>query len=303
MIYQKAIKVNDILFSRENKHRFEKTIFIIAILAFIIHFTLAYLVHIGLIPQRFFSSSTNITPNPLSTIYTPFSIILIYEIYLLMYYLPRSITQYLGKQYEIMALIFVRGIFDDFAHISVNNNPFDSLFEINLLYELGGLLILLLLIFCFYKLNEQKGSTIEVTPQELECRERYINKKKIISLILFCIFVFLFISSFFELNNIHTYGMNDILYLVKNMNITFFRTFFVALILTEVLLLLFTYNLAKEFNKVVRNSGFVISTILLKLSFKAEGLSNLIIILTAVAFGVAILGIYKLNEYKLNQTD
>ena len=37
--------------------------------------------------------------HPIQAIYTPFSLLLIYEAYLLIYYLRRSTTIYIGKQY------------------------------------------------------------------------------------------------------------------------------------------------------------------------------------------------------------
>lgn len=294
-------RVNDILLSKSNKLRFERFIFIFAIVAFIIHFSLASLVYFGVIPQGLYGYSDSI-PSPISTIYTPFTIILIYEIYLLIYYLPKSITNYLGKQYEIIALILVRGIFDSLASLT-SESSFNAPHITTLLYQFVGFLILLLLIFCFYKLSENKNPKVECTPQELKRRESFILKKKVLALALFIVFILLFISSFLELRNIHHFEISDIVYIIKKMNASFFDTFFTALILTEVLLLLFTYNLSREFNKVIRNSGFIISTILLKLSFKTEGVSNLLIVLIAVAFGVAILGIYRLFENRLHQQD
>ena len=53
--------------------------------------------------------------DPISAIYTPFSILLVYEAYLLIYYLRRSTTLYIAKQYEVIALILIRGLFKDMA--------------------------------------------------------------------------------------------------------------------------------------------------------------------------------------------
>ena len=47
--------------------------------------------------------------DPTSAIYTPFSILLVYEAYLMIYYLRRSTTIYIAKQYEVIALILIRG--------------------------------------------------------------------------------------------------------------------------------------------------------------------------------------------------
>ena len=62
-------------------------------------------------------------------IYTPFSFILIYEIYLLIYYLPRSITTYISKQYEIITLIVIRRIFKDISNISLQDDLFTSTYN------------------------------------------------------------------------------------------------------------------------------------------------------------------------------
>ena len=66
--------------------------------------------------KRFFINIGNeslLLTNPISGIYTPFSIILYYEIFLLIYYLPRSFTTSILKQFEIISLIVIRRIFYD----------------------------------------------------------------------------------------------------------------------------------------------------------------------------------------------
>jgi hypothetical protein len=86
---------------------------------------------------------------------------------------------------------------------------------------------------------------------------------------------------------------------LTDINHIFFADFFTILIMIDVLLLLFSFLHTDKFSKVIRNSGFIISTILLKLSFGAEGLLNITLIVVAVLFGVIILGIH--NQYeKLN---
>lgn len=51
--------------------------------------------------------------NFLHAIYTPFSFILFYEVLLLVLALPKSHTSSIGKQYEIVSLIVIRGVFKD----------------------------------------------------------------------------------------------------------------------------------------------------------------------------------------------
>lgn len=296
--YFKLSYIYPLFFSSQRKEQLERIIFWIAIWAFIFHFLLIVLTKSGWVSTSLLGGP--VTLNPLRAVYTPFSIILLYEIYLLIYYLPKSITIYLGKQYEVIALILIRRLFNNLAMLFENNHSFDSKEAWGLLFTLIGLLILLLLIFCFYRLRGKK----DVSSLEYICRnrkeERFVATKKILALLLVAVFIILFINSLFELHDTIS-TVESIVYALKTINYTFFNVFFTALILTEVLLLLFTFSLSDQFSKVIRNSGFIISTILLKLSFGTEGLINIVIILVAVTFGVAILGIYKLFHQKLHQ--
>ena len=92
------------------------------------------------------------------------------------------------------------------------------------------------------------------------------------------------------------YSVNQTEVSIKNINKIFFDEFFTILILIDVLLLLFSFLHTDKFNQVIRNSGFIISTILIKLSFNIEGVLNTIITVIAVLLGVLILYIY--NKYE-----
>lgn len=94
----------------------EKVIVRIAIGAFAIHLFLIVLVDWKLITV---DDPSRLLKNPIVAIYTPFSFILVYEVYLLIYYLPRSISKYVGKQYEIITLIIIRRIFKDIAKLDL----------------------------------------------------------------------------------------------------------------------------------------------------------------------------------------
>ena len=62
------------------------------------------------------------------------------------------------------------------------------------------------------------------------------------------------------------------------------------------ILLLFSFFHTDEFHKVIRNSGFIISTILLRLSFSVSGLLNTILIVSAIIYGLLILIIHNKFE-------
>lgn len=290
-------RVYSLFLSETTRSRFERFIFFIAIIAYVIHFSLILLVHFDWLPASFVGSDRN--QNILSAIYTPFSIILIYEIYLLIYYLPSSITSYLGRQYEVIALIFIRKLFDDLANFVGGNDFFIGFGELkSLSISFIGLIVLLLLIFLFYYINGRN----KVRKGEMDCKTKkekvFVISKKVLALVLMTCFIVLFLHSFSEIRN-SDISINTIVYSIKKTNESFFNNFFALLIISEVLLLIFTLNLTEQFSKIIRNSGFIISTILLKLSFMTEDVYNIIIINIAVAFGVVMVAIHKLYVKKL----
>ena len=82
----------------------------------------------------------------------------------------------------------------------------------------------------------------------------------------------------------------------KNINNIFFEQFFNILIIADVILLLFSFFHTDKFHSVIRNSGFIISTILIRISFSVSGIVNVLMIIGAVLFGLIMLVIH--NKYE-----
>ena len=82
----------------------------------------------------------------------------------------------------------------------------------------------------------------------------------------------------------------------QDINGIFFEQFFTLLVVVDVVLLLVSFYHTDEFHVIIRNSGFVISTILIRMSFSVEGYLNNILVVAAVLFGLCILLIY--NKYE-----
>ena len=75
----------------------------------------------------------------------------------------------------------------------------------------------------------------------------------------------------------------------ESINNLFFDKFFTVLILVDVVLLLISFFYTNQFHKIIRNSGFIISTILIRMSFGVTGLISTILVVVAVLFGLAII--------------
>ena len=67
-------------------------------------------------------------------------------------------------------------------------------------------------------------------------------------------------------------------------------------IIVDVLLLLASFYYSDHFHTIIRNFGFVLSTILIKLSFSVSGILNNALIIGSVLFGLLILYIHQLYE-------
>ena len=81
-----------------------------------------------------------------------------------------------------------------------------------------------------------------------------------------------------------------------NIDYLFFVEFFGILILVDVFILLISFQYTERYSQLVRNTGFIISTILLRLSFNAVGLTSIILLISGIVFGLIILYIYNKME-------
>jgi len=273
------------VFSEKNLKKFEKFILFFATIGFVIHLTLILLNNNGVLNLSF--GSDTLLQNPISAIYTPFSFILVYEAFLLIYYLPRSFTTSVGKQYEIMSLILIRKIFKDIPEVNLDANWLINQNNVQLIYDLSGILIVFFLILIFRKLKERLPQ-LSVNKN----LERFINYKRIISLILVPVLTTLCLISFFDWYN----GVFSNQPFDDNLNYLFFIDFFTILILVDVFILLISFQYTERYSQLIRNTGFIISTILLRLSFSAIGITSIILLVSGIAFGIIILAIYNQME-------
>lgn len=277
--------------SEKTRERSEKVIISIAIISFILHLALIllkdYLPGITL--------NSDLFNNPIAAIYTPFSFILVYEVYLLVYYLPKSISLYISKQYEIITLVIIRRIFKDLSNLDLQSNWFENSYDLQLTFDLITTLFLFGLILLFNKLNLNRKKVRGDAEPITGSLTLLIRRKKILAVLLVPVFVALALYSFGTWVADITGAANAGIDTLGDINLIFFNEFFTILILADVLLLLFSFFHTDQFNAVIRNSGFIISTILIRLSFSTTGLVNDLLVVVAVTFGVLILWIN--NKY------
>jgi len=280
-------------------YNFRKTLGKYALYAAILSFVIHLLLHLlrQYIPG---GMQAGLLADPINAIYTPFSILLVYEAYLMIYYLRRSTTLYIAKQYEVIALILIRGLFKDMAVLDLGASNWQTMHNLEFGVDILSVIAVFLMILSFYKLSgTYKYADFEaMEEQEIWPQlKQFVKAKHYLSLGLFVVFIVLGLQSFIEWvipTFQHIEGANMIA-----VNDIFFEQFYNFLIISDVLILLFSLLYTDNFPVIIRNSSFVISTVLLKLSFTGEGLLSQALIILGVGFGVLMLAIH--NKYRALQ--
>ena len=271
------------IFSDKNQKKIERVTLWLSIIGFITHLLLIFSKRFELFHTPF---EARLLDDPISAIYTPFSIILVYEIYLLIMYLPRSFTTAVSKQFEIISLILIRRIFGDIPKIELDVNWIENVANRQLIYDLVGVLVLYFLIYQFNK-HQNK-----ITKKELSIRlKRFVSSKRAVSLILLPVLIFTSIyTAFTWISGLFLASMKESI--LPDINSVFYNEFFTILILADVFILLLSFQYTERYSQLIRNTGFVICTILIRLSFGTYGLTNILLIISSVLFGLLILRIY-----------
>ena len=273
-------------FNAKSVRSVELLILRVAVFAFLFHLIIIFL-------GNNFIYFKNLQHSYLKAIYTPFSFILFYEVFLLVIIIPKSISEFIGKQFEVITLITLRSFFHDIADldlknsININNPEF-----ISLLYDLIASLIMLSLTILYYKIyqNNRKSEIVN----ELN---NFINIKKLVSLSMILILFLLSISSFFVWGK-EMLGALELKQNYPDPNTVFYTDFFSIMIFVDVLLLIISFIYHFSFFTIFRNASFIITTILIRMSLTIEKPMNYIIILIGFLFSIISFYLYSLRNTK-----
>ena len=280
-----------IFLSDTTKEKIEKITVYTAIVSFLLHLLAIFLTNINVLNLI---DHNKLLTSPIAALYTPFSVVIIYEVYLLLFYLPKSTSIYIGKQYEIISLIVIRRIFKDLSNIEITPEWFSVKYDLLFTYDLVGILLIFWLIYIFNKLV--KSNAIQNNTKMNDDLAGFIKLKQKIATALVPVLIVLSLYNFSNWLFGKFFSLSNLFSEIKDINKIFFDDFFTFLILVDVLLLIYSFLYSDKFNKVIRNSGFIISTVLIKLSFSTSGLINIVLIVIALLFGVIILKIHNLFE-------
>jgi len=241
-----ADRVFDEIEAYWKKERVQSAIGMVLIFVFLSGLASIALNRLGLIPAPL---NTLIPRNYYYAINLAFVLLLAIEVVELIFSVSRSISDSVGKQLEILSLILLRFSFKELVHFE---GPIDPVGHWNPLFYiisngLGALLIFTVLGF-YYRLQPRLKSTISTTE-----RSQFIAKKKLVSLLLLILFVCM-----------GSYGLYE--YIDQLSTFDFFEVFYSVLIFTDILMIFISLRYLPTFEAIFRNSGFALTTLLIRIS-------------------------------------
>jgi hypothetical protein len=278
--------IYDVVANDRNQQRLENLFIRLAIGGFLLHLLLIFCKRT--FPELAPQITSGISNNFLQAVYTPFSFILFYEVLLLVLAIPKSLTSSICKQYEIISLIVIRRVFKDIGTFDDFGSWLSETETVKIvLIDMGGALLMFLAVTAFYRIRMAVKKTD--TPRNLQ---GFIHLKKILALLLGVVLIVLAAGNFLSwLMAVLPWqvGAETGLHSTEQY---FFPAFFEFMIFTDVLLLIVSIRYYDRYEYLFRNSGFVISTVLLRISLSTVKPYDLAIALIAILYGLCLISIF-----------
>ncbi len=190
--------------------------------------------------------------DPFFAIQISFTLLLLAELLSLIFMLHKSVSKSVGKQFELLSLIFIRSGFKEFGHIEhFNWEQMNSYVYHMFAYAFGALIIFIILGFV-----EKIRKHLPLTDIEDE-RIEFIRVKKLLSLFLLIAFIVV--------------GFKDASFLVETgIYLHSFHSFYNILIFSDILIVLIALRYTHNYYKLFRYSAFVLATIFIRIALSLE---------------------------------
>jgi len=210
----------------------------------------------------------------LAIIELAFTLILVVEVVSLVFSLAHSVASSVGKQFEVLSLIFLRDVFKEFSHL---HEPFhweeiSHLMPTMLTTAISSLLIFFILGF-YYKYQQHRPFTTDEDE-----KQSFIQMKKLLALVL------LFSFGFFIVRDLWWVSQQVEIFVSP------FESFYTLLLFSDVFIVLLSLRYGSRYHIAFRNSGFAVATVLIRLSLIAPLIigAPLGVITTLFALGVTL---------------
>ena len=184
-----------------------------------------------------------------------FTLLLVVEVVGLVMGIVGSVSNAMGKQVEILSLILLRDAFKEFSHFGepIEWARVEPVLP-QILADIGGGILLFVLLGLYYRVQLHMPITRDTTAQE-----SFIGVKKLVALLMIGVFVLIGAADLGR-------GAIGLPYY------PFFETFYTVLIFADVLVVLISLRYSTTYAVVFRNSGFTLTTVIIRLTLTAPPL-------------------------------
>lgn len=278
----------DFLFQKKHIAYLERITVLLAAFGFIAHIIMVFLVrNVG----SFSVYQQVIGAHYLSAIYTPFTVILFFEVLLMVLALQNSITKAIGRQFEIISLIVIREAFRDLGAletVTVSSESFEPFYPV--LFDMLGAVSMFFLVAVFYHIKRSRARQEDF--HNARAKKKFIALKKTMALFLSVILFALALYSFGE--TIQQVISHGVFYAAQDIEIghAFYSKLFMIMVFVNVFILVLSYVFTSDYELVFRNSGFVITTILILFSLTLPKPYNIGLGIIAMIFAICVRLIY-----------
>ena len=278
------LKWNEVVFDmcmgEEAEDRIRKVAIVSAVVGFFLHIGLWALDSTGRISIT--GEASELVSSPLSSLYTPFSILLVYEVYQLIRTIPDSFSSSVGKQYEIATLLVVRDILKRLSEVEGTEG-----WEISsdlgfLLVECAAFLALFYTSLTYFRMSDNSTKSGDMSGDIAV----FVESKRLVANFMLIVFLLTAAYSFFTWIVSVQDGGGSV------SRVIFFLDFFTFLILADILILLVSYWFYTDFGNLARNTGFVLSTVIIRVAISSEGVSAMVLFTLSGLLGLAILRMF-----------
>ena len=264
----------------ETEERIRKATIVLAVVGFFVHISFWALDSTGRISIT--GEASELVSSPLSSLYTPFSILLVYEVYQLTRTIPDSFSSSVGKQYEIATLLVVRDILKRLSEVESSEG-----WEINsdlgfLLVECAAFLALFYTSLTYFRISDKSTKSGDMSGDIAF----FVEAKRLVANFMLIVFLLTAAYSFFTWIASVQDGGGSV------SRVIFFLDFFTFLILADILILLVSYWFYTDFGNLARNTGFVLSTVIIRVAISSEGVSAMVLFTLSGLLGIAILRMF-----------
>ena len=272
--------VFDMCMGEEAEDRIRKVAIVSAVVGFFLHIGLWALDSTGRISIT--GEASELVSSPLSSLYTPFSILLVYEVYQLIRTIPDSFSSSVGKQYEIATLLVVRDILKRLSEVEATEG-----WEISsdlgfLLVECAAFLALFYTSLTYFRISDNSTKSGDMSGDIAV----FVESKRLVANFMLIVFLLTAAYSFFTWIVSVQDGGGSV------SRVIFFLDFFTFLILADILILLVSYWFYTDFGNLARNTGFVLSTVIIRVAISSEGVSAMVLFTLSGLLGLAILRMF-----------